>query len=64
MADESSDTEQNANEQLEFEFPNPDDFPSYDEVDSKEGEDELPDDSFEFNTADFTTEGCGCGGQS
>lgn len=40
-------------------FPDPDEFPLYDEVDSEMGEAELPKDSFEFNTADFHTEACG-----
>lgn len=48
------------NDQLEFDFPSTDDFPSYDDVDSETAETELPDDSFELNTADFKTEGCGC----
>lgn len=48
------------NEQLELGFTDPSEFPSYDDVDSDEGENELPADSFELNTADFDTEGCGC----
>jgi len=44
------------NEQLSLEFPDPDDFESFDDVDSETVE--LPEDSFELNTADFDTEGC------
>jgi hypothetical protein len=44
----------------QLEFPDPEEFVSYDEVDSENGQAELPVDSFEFNTADFDTEGCGC----
>lgn len=40
-------------------FPDPDEFPPYDEVDSDAGQEELPADSFELNTADFYTEACG-----
>jgi hypothetical protein len=40
-----------ADEQLELAFPNPDDFPSYDEVDSEIGENELPADSYDENAA-------------
>lgn len=35
------------NEQLELDFPSPDEFESYDEVDSVEGQAELSDDSFD-----------------
>lgn len=37
------------NEQLDLGFPEPDDFPSYDEVDSEQGQAELPADSFDVN---------------
>lgn len=34
-------------EQLELEFPDPSEFPSYDEVQSEDGQSELPEDSFD-----------------
>lgn len=48
------------NEQLELEFPDPDDFPSYDDVESEEGEGELPADSFDEAAANDDEEGCEC----
>jgi hypothetical protein len=44
-------------------FPDPDDFPSYDDVESDEGQAELPDDSFDEAAAvedEENDEGCGC----
>lgn len=38
-------------------YPDPETFPSYDEVDSDEGQAELPADSFDEADADFSTEG-------
>lgn len=35
------------NEQLDLSFPDPEDFPSYDEVDSTQGQAELPHDSYD-----------------
>lgn len=52
-----------AGEQLEFGFPDPEGFPSYDEVDSEIGENELPADSFDENAAtddEDNDPGCGC----
>lgn len=40
--------------------PSVDDFPLYDEVDSEQGELELPADSFDPTKADFDSEACGC----
>ena len=47
-----------ADEQLELDFPNPDDFPSYDEVDSVEGQAELPEDNFDEASATEDEGGC------
>jgi hypothetical protein len=52
-------TDENPN-QLALDFPDPDDFPSYDDVDSEEGQTELPADSFE-QAGVSVEEGCGCG---
>lgn len=52
-------TDENQNQQLELDFPDPDDFPSYDETDPADGQAELPDDSFEA-AAVSVEEGCGC----
>lgn len=61
MVAKNSDNDETQNDdQLEFDFPNPDDFENFDEADSQEVEAGLPKDSFELNTADFNTEGCGC----
>jgi len=49
------------NDQLELTFPDPDDFPSYDEVESEDGQAELPEDSFDEVSADdneYDEEGC------
>lgn len=48
------------NEQFELEFPDPDDFESYDEVESDEGQAELPEDSFDEAAASDNEEGCAC----
>lgn len=50
MADENS--------QLELDFPSPDGFPSYDDVDSDEAEDNLPTDSFDETAATEDEAGC------
>lgn len=50
MADENS--------QLELDFPSPDGFPSYDDVDSEEAESELPTDSFDEASVDEDEVGC------
>ena len=48
-------------EQLELNFPDPNEFPSYDEVDSEIGENELSADSFDENKAtDDEPEDVGC----
>jgi hypothetical protein len=60
MADDNDPTVASGTEQLELSFPDPDEFPSYDEVDSDDGESELPGDSFDEAVADFDREGCGC----
>jgi hypothetical protein len=46
--------------QLELDFPSPDDFESYDEVESDDGQAELPTDNFDESSADFENERCGC----
>jgi hypothetical protein len=51
-------TDENPN-QLELDFPDPDDFPSYDDVDPAEGQSELDADSFEAAGVSIE-EGCGC----
>lgn len=38
-------------------MPDPDEFPSYDDVDPEVAESELPDDSFDETVADFESEG-------
>lgn len=38
-------------QQEELQFPDPEEFPSYDEVDSEEGQAELPEDSFDASQA-------------
>ena len=48
------------NEQLELGFPDPDDFESYDEVDSTDGQAELPDDSFDEAVAQDNESNEGC----
>lgn len=66
MADEKpNDTSPPAEvEQLTLEFPSPDDFPSYDDTDSDEGQAELADDSFDEAAATDdevdNEQGCGC----
>lgn len=47
-------------DQLELDFPDPDEFPSYDDVESDDGESELPADSFDEDAAsdDECEEGC------
>lgn len=59
---EESPQPSSSNEQLAFEFPNPDDFPSYDEVDSEDGQAELPEDSFDESSVNDSedAEACGC----
>lgn len=46
------------NDQLELSFPDPEEFRSYDEVDSEVGQAELPGDSFDENAASEGEEGC------
>ena len=58
MAAEEKAAEDQAAEQLEFSFPDPEEFPSYDEVNSEDGQAELPADSFMEMTADLDAEGC------
>lgn len=41
-------------------FPPPEEFESYDEVDSEDGQSELADDTFEEPTSTETEDGCGC----
>ena len=48
------------NLQLQLEFPDPDQFPSYDDVWSEDGESELPQDSFDATNVNYDDEGCGC----
>lgn len=45
-----------ADEQIELQFPDPEQFTSYDEVDSEIGENELAADSFDENEANFDDE--------
>jgi hypothetical protein len=40
-------------------FVDPKDFPSYDEVESDEGQGELPDDSYDESAATDDEDGCG-----
>lgn len=47
-----------ADEQLEFDFPDPEEFENFDDKDAEEVEASLPSDSFELNTADFDSQGC------
>jgi len=54
MADEK----QTESTQLELSFPNPDDFPSYDEVDSEQGQAELPDNSYDESSVIDSESGC------
>lgn len=51
--------EDDSEEQIELDFPSVDEFKSYDEVDSDEGQAELPADSFDENGV-VDEEGCGC----
>lgn len=44
---------------IEVLFPDPNEFVSYDDVDSTEGQAELPEDSF-LAAAVSVEEGCGC----
>lgn len=60
MTDENSPTDPSGNGQLELNFPSTDEFPSYDEVESDDGQAQLPDDSFDGTQVDFEDEGCGC----
>lgn len=53
MTDENPD-------QLALDFPDPDEFPSYDDVDSDEAEAELPADSADESSATQDEVGCGC----
>jgi len=46
--------------QVDLEFPDPEEFPSYDDVDSEDGEAELPQDSFDASSASNDEQGCGC----
>ena len=46
------------NEQRPLFYPNPDEFPSYDDVDSEVGQAELPDDSFVAAAASDDENGC------
>lgn len=46
------------NDQLELSFPDPNEFPSYDEVNSEVGQAELPDDSFNESAVSEGEEGC------
>lgn len=41
-------------------FPDPEEFESYDEVDSEDGEAELPDDSFNLDAATEAEDGVDC----
>jgi hypothetical protein len=41
-------------------FPSPDEFESYDEVESENGQAELPDDSFDETAAHEDEDGCEC----
>lgn len=52
-----------ADEQLELSFPDPSEFPSYDDVESDEGQAELPDDGFDEAAAtedELDDAACGC----
>lgn len=46
------------NDQLELDFPSPDNFPSFDEVDSDEGQAQLPTDSFDEAAVNENEGGC------
>jgi hypothetical protein len=52
MADETKDPTRG--------FPNPDDFDSYDEVESEDGQAELPEDNYEESVSNAIGEGCEC----
>jgi hypothetical protein len=45
-------------DETEVSFPDPEEFPSYDEVDSEDGEAELPEDSFDEASVSDDEEGC------
>ena len=47
-------------DQLELSFPDPSEFPSYDEVDSDDGQAEVPDDSYDETSANNNDLGEGC----
>lgn len=63
MAEEPTEPQvsEDADEQLELNFPDTDAFPSYDGVDSEQGEAEMRSDSFDETAAKFDDEdGTGC----
>ena len=49
-----------ADEKLELDFPSTDNFPSFDEVDSDEGQAQLPEDSFSEEQAAAAKDESGC----
>lgn len=55
--------DENVEDQAELHFPDPDEFPNHDDVESEDGQAELPMDSFDESKAsneEANDEGCGC----